>query len=66
MTDIRNKKIDEEMLSGVSGGTTDPKTQNVSLGKRKSLCPKCKEEKTFDLFLGGRAICEDCGFEKFM
>ncbi len=81
MTDIRNKKIDDEMLGKVSGGAQkvvaqtgvnksgaakSGVTDNGVLGRRKSDCLKCNKETTFEIYSGGRAVCVECGYEKFM
>ena len=54
------KKMDDELLNKVSGGTGTPVTT------KKSFCPQCNKETTFNLNSGGRAICQECGYQKFM
>ena len=60
MTDKKEKMIDEEMLGRINGGT------DTTIPTKKSFCPKCDRETTFNLYTGGRAICQECGHQKFM
>ena len=60
-------KIDDENLRDVNGGagnTATGKTTNTNIcGTRETMCPKCKEIRKFNLYTGGRAICQTCGEE---
>lgn len=73
---INDKKISDDMLDNVIGGVgVDKKTAAVGTAEnpqdplittKLSDCPVCKRDTTFNLYLGGRAICQECGNEKFM
>ena len=62
------EKMSEKELEFVTGGQTKNQNKNQTPPSdiKKSLCPVCKEERIFHLYLGGRAICQTCGKEKMM
>ena len=50
-------------------GATAPATGNTAPGEpeqRKHFCTKCDKDTMFNLYLGGRAICSECGDQIFM
>ena len=52
-------KIDDELLKDVNGGTGN--INETKQDTKDAYCPKCKETRTFNLYSGGRAICQVCG-----
>ena len=52
------KKLADENLESVTGGQTVSTPQ--VLDTRKAYCPKQKKETMFNLYSGGRAICQEC------
>ena len=58
------KKLADDGLGAVSGGTVKGAPQPID--KRKALCPKQKKETMFNLYTGGRAICQECGEQIMM
>ena len=60
MMDSGEKKIKDEELEQINGGT------DTIIQTRRSKCPRCDAETIFNLYTGGRAICQDCGYEKML
>ena len=60
MVNLKDQKIEEAALEDVTGG------QDSQLSTRKSDCPSCEKETIFILYTGGRAICKECGYQKFL
>ncbi len=58
------KKIDDDILETVSGGKDTGTPQ--PLDTRKAYCPKQKKDTMFNLYSGGRAICQECGEQIMM
>lgn len=61
---MKDMKINENELGNVTGGAATGGDEIVQT--KKSDCPVCKKETVFHLYMGGRAICDECGKEKFM
>ena len=58
------KKMNDNELEYVTGGQTiDQQNQQVQCDTKTTLCPVCKEDRVFNLYTGGRAICQTCGKE---
>ena len=67
------KTLKNEELEAVTGGAAVNQSDNKTPPKntaqpgltdtRKKMCPDCKKETTFNLYTGGRAICQECGKE---
>ena len=62
--DMTMKKLADDGLEAVSGGTAASAPQPIDT--RKALCPKQKKETMFNLYSGGRAICQECGEQIMM
>ena len=70
------KRISDDELEKVTGGkTTTPQTpqnpqntqnqqnQQEQCNTKTAPCPVCKVDRVFNLYMGGRAICQTCGKE---
>ena len=67
------KPLKNEELEAVIGGASVNKAGNAGVKKNTSqtgvgdtkevYCPDCKKKTVFNLYLGGRAICQECGKE---
>ena len=57
------KKLADDGLEAVSGGVGAPAQSQgpQPIDTRKAFCPKQKKETIFNLYSGGRAICQECG-----
>ena len=55
------KKLADDGLEAISGGAAAPSQAPQPIDTRKALCPKQKKETIFNLYSGGRAICQECG-----
>ncbi len=65
----KEKNMNIEELEAVVGGVSTKNSdseQNSNAQTKESFCPKCNKDTTFLLYMGGRGICKDCGFEKLM
>ena len=60
------KKLADDSLGAVSGGVGAPESGPKPLDTRKAYCPKQKKETMFNLYSGGRAICQECGEQIMM
>ena len=58
------KKLVDDSLASVNGGKAESGPQ--PLDTRKAYCPKQKKETMFNLYSGGRAICQECGEQIMM
>ena len=61
---MADMKIDEEKLDKVVGGATNNVSETCKT--KLSPCPRCKKDTIFYLYTGGRAVCSECEYEKFM
>ena len=62
-----NKKIEDSNLDNVNGGINNTNGAGITnVPTKVSYCPKCETNTVFYLYSGGRAICKDCEYEKFM
>lgn len=62
--DLKSMELNDMELENVNGGSK--KNEPEPLDTKKALCPNCKEERVFNLYSGGRAICQKCGKQIFM
>lgn len=52
------KKMDDDKLDSVVGGKNA-----ASVPTKICYCPKCKTDREFKLYSGGRAFCSKCNEE---
>ena len=58
------RKMNDNELEYVTGGqTVDQQNQQAPKDTKTAPCPVCKEDRVFNLYTGGRAICQTCGKE---
>ncbi len=53
------KKLTDDGLETVTGGKKTNSTEPVTT--KEALCPKQNKKTMFNLYSGGRAICQECG-----
>ena len=62
--ELKSMELNDMELENVNGGAK--KYEPTPLGTKKAKCPDCNKERVFNLYSGGRAVCQKCGYQTMM
>ena len=62
--DLKSMELNDMELENVNGGSKKNEPEPTS--KVTLKCPSCKKMSEFYVYMGARAICQNCGYKTMM